>query len=424
MREEPAGFAKARAVADAVLFEGYILYPYRASAPKNMMRWQFGVLAPAGAAETCEAVTECVVVPHAAGAVTVRARFLQLRRRDARGPADPAWDEGVTHEIDGRLDLVPGGGARIPFTIPGGQDGERRWWPLSGVLHLSAEHVPGDLLKVTARLENTTPAPVQPQEQDHPQERESPRERGEPRERMLRRSFLGAHVLLSVTGGEFVSMIDPPEEAAAAVAACASRHTWPALIDATTLLSAPIIVGDHPQVAPESPGDMCDLTEIDELLVLRTMTLTDEEKRQARATDERAAAIVDGADAITPDALARLHGVVRPTEVVPPEAVGQAEGAVPWWSAEAERAVSPRTDSVQVCGGDAARGTRVRLRPRRRADAQDMFLEGRTATVAVVLADVDGGSHVAVTLDDDPAAALKESVGRYLYFAPDEVELL
>jgi hypothetical protein len=175
---------------------------------------------------------------------------------------------------------------------------------------------------------------------------------------------------------------------------------------------------------------MCDLTEIDEMLVLRTMTLTDEEKRQARATDERAAAIVDGADAITPDALARLHGVVR-QDADPRQDGDLRQDARPagseeasWWTPEAERAVSPRTDSVPVTGGRAARGTRVRLRPRRRADAQDMFLEGRTATVAVVLADVDGGSHVAVTLDDDPAAGLKESAGRYLYFAPEEVELL
>ena len=40
-------FDRARKIADAVLYEGYLLYPYRASAAKNRVRWQWGVLAPA-----------------------------------------------------------------------------------------------------------------------------------------------------------------------------------------------------------------------------------------------------------------------------------------------------------------------------------------------------------------------------------------
>ena len=64
----------------------------------------------------------------------------------------------------------------------------------------------------------------------------------------------------------------------------------------------------------------------------------------------------------------------------------------------------------------------VRLRPgSRRADAQDMFLDGRTATVEAVLLDVDGGSHLAVTLDELAEDGVNPH-GRFLYFAPDEVE--
>ena len=40
----------ARQVADAVLYEGYLLYPSRATSSKNQIRWQFGVLGPDGAA--------------------------------------------------------------------------------------------------------------------------------------------------------------------------------------------------------------------------------------------------------------------------------------------------------------------------------------------------------------------------------------
>jgi hypothetical protein len=87
--------------------------------------------------------------------------------------------------------------------------------------------------------------------------------------------------------------------------------------------------------------------------------------------------------------------------------------------------VSPETDAVPVTGGWAARGSRVLLRPAVRGrDAQDMFLRERLATVQAVLFDVDGSTHLAVTLDDDPAADLHQWYGRYLYFAPDEVELI
>ena len=58
----------------------------------------------------------------------------------------------------------------------------------------------------------------------------------------------------------------------------------------------------------------------------------------------------------------------------------------------------------------------------RRADAQDLFLAGRPAQVEAVLNDVDGQVHVAVSPDDDPAADLQRSHGRFLYFAPDELE--
>ena len=98
-------------------------------------------------------------------------------------------------------------------------------------------------------------------------------------------------------------------------------------------------------------------------------------------------------------------------------------GLVPWWDPGADRTVSPETDGVVVAGVTVAKGSRVCLRPgQRRADAQDMFLAGRLATVEAVFLDVDGNRHLAVTLDEDPAADLQRWHGRYLYFSPDEVE--
>src|SRR6185369_5964876 len=117
------------------------------------------------------------------------------------------------------------------------------------------------------------------------------------REHALRHSLLAAHLVLSVDTGHFLSMLDPPEWAKPAVEACRQERLWPVLIGDTSrspvVLASPIILYDDPSIAPESPGELFDGTEIDEILTLRTMTLTDEEKREARATDPRAAAIVD-----------------------------------------------------------------------------------------------------------------------------------
>jgi hypothetical protein len=203
------------------------------------------------------------------------------------------------------------------------------------------------------------------------------------------------------------------------------------------MLSSPIILYDHPTIAPESPGDLFDSTEIDEILTLRTMALTEDEKREARATDERAAAIIDRVDSMPPELLERLHGAVRYLRGA--EGSGEPQGGapvnregepvekepelVPWWDPGADRTVSPETDGVVVAGVLVAKGSRVRLRPgQRRADAQDMFLAGREATVEAVFLDVDGNRHLAVTLEEDPAADLQRWHGRYLYFSPDEVE--
>ena len=182
--------------------------------------------------------------------------------------------------------------------------------------------------------------------------------------------------------------------------------------DADVVLSSPIILYDHPAVAPESVGDFCDATEIDEILALRVLTLTDDEKAEARGTDARAAAIVDRCDDLPPEVWSRLHGAVRslrPVEESPADSDGSVEPvALPWWDPGVDSEVDPWTDTTWVGGVQVGKGTPVRLRPSRRADAHDLFLAGRTATVAGVFKDVDGAEHVAVTLDDDPASELFE----------------
>jgi hypothetical protein len=438
-------FERARAVADAVLYEGYALYPYRASARKNQVRWQFGVVAPrewseAGGCDPWWMQTECVVEPTGAVRLRGRVRFLQLQRRtverldgaafarvdtlEAEGRLCTGWDEAAEREVD--FDLGAGEGERpVPFAFPAGRDEEpilaggvlagrfvRSRAALAGLVHLAADVLPGPpgLVKVRVRVENVTPCGAPP----------------EVRDEALPCCFLSVHTLLAAEGGAFVSLLDPPEWARAGTAACENVRTWPVLVgDAPRrdlLLSSPIILYDYPQVAPESPGDLFDATEIDEILTLRTLTLTDEEKREARATDPRTAAIIERVEQMPPDVLARLHGALRSPRAG--DAAGVPE-APPWWDPAADASVSPDTDSVEVAGVAVRKGSRVRLCPRpQRGDAQDMFLEGRVATVEGVFFDVDDGTHLAVTLLDDPAAELQRWHGRYLYFAPDEVEPL
>ena len=449
------------AVADAVLYEGYLLYPYRRSSGKNRVRWQFGVLAPrgwiearpaarpdvAGSADTWRQRTECLVEARAAARLRVRVRFLQAQHRSvqlrsARRPVIPlpsgvragiprprtdggdrfvtvdsldvdgerhlTFDEAVPREfdIDVSLDELDGHEHVSLIEVPGAEAIEalggharvlRTRWPVSVRVRISVTDAsaPFPLRRLRVDVENAVTG----------------EDASTPRAEVLRRCLVSTHCLLRVRDGVFLSLLDPPEWASAAAKECTNLHTFPVLAGEdggrAVALSSPIIMYDHPSVAPESPGDLFDACEIDEILTLRAMTLTDEEKREARATDPRASAIVDRADLIPDEALARLHGAVRSL-----------------------RPVAPGGDAVTVDGVRIARGSRVRLHPRAArpgragtsgTDAHDMFLAGRLARVEAVLLDVDGSRHLAVVLEDDPGADLHRWYGRHYHFGPDEV---
>ncbi|QGV77072.1 hypothetical protein [Streptomyces ficellus] len=480
-----ARLAVARQVADAVLFEGYVLYPYRASAAKNRLRWQFGVLVPpawTGEAEEHDFQhTELLMEPKRGATLAVEVRFLHTRRRAVQRVCPGGgfetvdelrlddrvivpWDEGdeQTVRVAVPVDALSGEGVVVPFTRPAAEETEpvtdaagqvvgrlvRRSEEVAGALRLSAAELDGPYRtrRLSLVVENTsgwTP------------------DGAADRDAALSRSLVASHALLCLDSGRFLSMTDPPEWARTATAACRNLHTWPVLAGepggADLVLSSPIILEDHPAIAPESPGALYDATEIDEILALRTAALTDEEKREARGTDARAAAVVDLADSLPPEVLERLHGAVRSLrEVTTPAALpagasaevpvfttpaapatadaGTPSGHVapggvtrpdtPWWDPGADAAVDPARDHVLVAGRPVRAGSRVVLRPGlRHTDAQDLFLTGRFARVEAVLHDVDGGVHIAVTVEDDPGADIRREQGRFLYFQPDEVDV-
>jgi hypothetical protein len=427
---------RARAVADAVLYEGYLLYPYRGTSSKNQSRWQFGVLGPPGAADAGLGEDDTLAaqfVVDGAQAITLVVRFLQLQHRRAErefthGEFEPVdelitpagswltWDEAVECEVS----FGPLAFGDEPWTLPvladaaadtefldGGRLVRQRQEVL-GVLVVTSEP-DGDLCRVTVRVSNVG-------------------DLASDKNDAIARSMIGTHIIAEVVGGQFVSLLEPPPHATDAVSRCSQHRCFPVLAGPAgtedILLVSPIILYDHPEVAEQSSTALYDCTEIDEILTLRVMTMTDEEKAQARATDPRAARIIDQCDAMSPEAMARLHGVLRD-----PHALGIPAGLLPevpegvdWWDPLADNAVRPEVDAVLVNGVRVARGSRVRLRPRRNADAQDIFVAGRTARVTSVHEDVEGNKHVGVVVDDDPAADLHDWYGRYLYFSPDEVE--
>ncbi|MGW0284574.1 hypothetical protein ACWDXT_15855 [Streptomyces sp. NPDC003236] len=458
-------FARVSGVADAVLYEGYLLYPYRRSSAKNRVRWQFGVLLPrdwveadgpvvpgvSGSADSWYQRTECLVrVRRPDAVVRVRVRYLQMQHKQVRAAGADGWDraveslrtddgrdhltfdEAVPHEIDlawpladllrgecGAAAGAPAGEESEP--LPGGAGRVvRRREEVRARTTVLAERLTEDVYRLRVRTENTGRAP------------DVRAVRGE----AMRHALLAAHTLIGGEDLEFVSLVDPPASLAEQARGCVNAFTYPVLggepedtgPTGPVVLSSPIILPDRPQVAPESPGDLHDAAEIDEILTLRTMLLTDEEKAEARATDPRAARILDRVDSMPPEIFARLHGAIRsltPARPAPPAPPAAPAARPTWWQEGADDGLSPATDTVVVDGVDVGGGSPVRLRPRGRgADAQDMFLAGRTARVAAVFHDVDGSTHLAVTVDDDPAAELHGWYGRFHYFRPDEVEPL
>ena len=151
----------------------------------------------------------------------------------------------------------------------------REWEALTASVQFDSALCRNGVVKVTVRVHNLTSA--------------------DSRETIIRGdalsfSLVSAHTILGVEEGEFLSLLDPPAGFEDLVGQCSNIGTWPVLIgdQAETMLSSPIILYDYPQIAPESAGNLFDSTEIDEILSLRILTLTDDEKREMRQSDDRA----------------------------------------------------------------------------------------------------------------------------------------
>ena len=413
-----------RAIADAVLYEGYVLWPYRRSALKNRaaldVRRRLPAAAQRGATPTTVRRCRRSASSRASGrGGRGRVRFLHVVRRellDAGGsPVDElldgeqrhlAWDEATERELGAGAygfairpaptssRLAGASAARraqLASALAGGVDGR------DGAAAARASH------RVTVRIENTTAVA----------------RAARPRRRAA------AHVLLDARRpprrARRLRLAHRPARRARATRPRPASTTalWPVLVgeegERHTLLSSPIILEDHPQIAPESPGDLFDGGEIDQLLILNILSLTDEEQDEMRATDPRTREILERTEASRPEELhapARRHPRVAVRDS--PERIGRL----------LERAGRRRRAASTVGGVDVRRGSRVRLRPRAGGDVFDLALADRLAVVDSIEEDAEGATHLAVTLDDDPGRDLgaRRPLGHRFFFALEEVE--
>ncbi len=298
-------------VANAVLYEGYLLYPYRASAVKNRQRWNFGVVYPPAyalaqsGADASEMRVECLAWGRS---LNVRVRFLQLITRqtlDATGAAIDSWQEAGECEVS--LEARDVASLRAEpvqeyFAYPALEERDpdyvvRRREAMTGLVELSSEPVGDGWFRLRLTIANTESF------------------EGAKREQALLHSFVSTHAILSLGEGQFASLLDPPEDLTEAAAECRNAGAYPVLAGEEgvrdAMLCSPVILYDYPQIAPESAGALFDGTEIDEILSLRILTMTDDEKQEMREVDGFARQILERTEALTPDQFMKMHGTLR-----------------------------------------------------------------------------------------------------------------
>jgi hydrogenase maturation protease len=396
-------------VVHAVLYEGYILYPYRASSKKNQReRFTFGRIYPREYSEAqhgrepCSMQTECLARNESHDtSLEVNVRFLQPLARETD---EQVWLEAIEREV--KLEPVSLNTSvehAHEFTFPAARtiDGTtvRRNEMICGRIELETQMVDQTVSKITVRVFNETRLPTN---------------KTSNQEEVIMRTFASMHTILHATGGEFISLLDPDPQYQNPAKACRNIGCWPVLVgdeakhDRDTMLSSPIILYDYPKIAPESSGDLFDSTEIDEILSLRVQTMTDAEKTEMRSVDEQARRILERTENLSADHFMKMHGTMKNVRAATEDFFNPAK----------------KIDSVKVHGVELKKGDRVRIRPRKRADVIDMALDGKIAIIEAVEQDVEEQIQFALILEDDPGKDLgfMRQPGHRFFYGVDEIE--
>ncbi len=351
----------------SLLYEGYALYPYTPGATKNATPTPFGIIYPPAYAAECagahdHARLECLAHPGRDATLTATLRYLV--------------PSGERHEAsERRFELGPASiGERISVEFEGGRFTLRSERPAED----------GSVV-VRSCVHNTAQVPA-----------------GLDRASALTSSLISTHIVLELSAGRFVSPLESGGE---------SVNIYPVLATPgdDAVLGAAIVLPDHPQLAPESRGNLFDNTEIEEALVLHVQSLSDSEREQAAAQDPAVREMLERAMAVTPQEIISLHGGLK--EVAPEQPPRGANN-------------NPGEESATVRGVTFRRGAKVLLAPGTDRDVYDRMLDGRMATLERIYVDYDDDVHLAVTVDDDPGQELMRETGRYHFFRPYEVKAL
>lgn len=413
----------------SVLYEGYILYPYRVSALKNQKRFTFGRVYPEvysrllRGADPSSIQTECLV-KGASPEIEIEVRFLQPIWREVMVNGSvvgeikvgqsllQTWQEAIEREIrlpECKIGNWSGKPQRHCFHFEAGEAIEpgplpeiqirRRREPISGVIECAASELSEGGWRISIQVKNTSCLPESSMNDQ---------------DAVLMRTFASTHTILSVREGAFISLLEPPQEYASAAALCQNLGVWPVLIgdqskqEANCMLASPIILYDYPRIAPESAVDHCDGTEIDELLALRITAMTNSEKNEMRQACDWARRILESSESLPPERFLRMHGAIRKG--------GSREGDL--WNSRT------KISGVTVNGVFLRAGGRVRIRPKRGTDAMDMMLADKGAVIESVEQDLEGRVYFALILDDDPGKDMGFSSmpGHRFFYTTEEVE--
>lgn len=359
---------KIEKLADAILYEGYLLYPYRKSAIKNHYRFNFGLIEPNDYFQTQ------VLVSGIYQNLDVNVRFLQnqkrqiidnegnkLERYEFENQIFETWDEVVERNIktNKSTDFSFEIETNEEELIKGKAKYLRKTENVKGKVIIESKKIKENLVRLTVKIFNHSKT----------------------------EKFISTHAVLSIENAEFVSLLEFENEFEIEVKSLKQKNLFPVLIEKNVMLASPIILYDYPQIAPESMGDFYDSTEIDELLTLRILTMTEHEKKEANSLDSHAQKIIQQTEKTE---LMNLHGVFR-----------------------------EEISNIKI-------GQKVRLKPKNSADAFDFFLQDKIAIIEKIEEDLEGKKHYAVVLENDEGRefGFDKFIGHRFFFNQEELENL
>ncbi|MFN2612225.1 MAG: hypothetical protein ABR536_02520 [Solirubrobacterales bacterium] len=387
----------------SLLYEGYALYPYTPGV-KNATPTPFGIVYPAGYAAAQPAAypelrLECILEGGPEAEITGTVRFLQAAGEGHKG-IERRLDLGTVKLADLAREK-----ARQEFGFPR----EAGAGSVRGRAVMEAEMLGPELARIKLCVHNDTEIAGDVPEAEVP--------RGD----ALQWSLLSVHPMVEVDdSARFISPLERDGEAGAAVEASDSFNTFPVLVgkEDRAVLGAAIVVPEHPELAPESLGNLFDNTEIEEALLLHVQVLSDDEREQISEQDPAVREMIERAEKTTNDEMMSLHGRLTYTE---PEDDGRT--TTPPTPPPGMDEIQGET-TTEVKGATVKRGDTIILRPGTEGAVEDKMLDGRRATVERIYKGMDERVYLGVTIADVPGQDLLSDTGRFLFFFSDEVELI